>query len=83
MKFKGDDVRILIEARRLAKAHGLYIIEKHDCLLLYRKLPNTARGLFIGRRTTTAAMLDLVKHAAATTTADASRVLHATEIHAP
>lgn len=83
MKFKGNDVRILIDARAIAKAHGLYIIEKHDCLLLYRKQPNSSRGLFIGRRTTTAAMLDLVKHASTTTTADASRVLHATEIQAP
>lgn len=81
MKFKGQDVRILIDARRMAEAHGLYIIEKHDCLLLYRKQPHTSRGLFIGRRTTPKTMLDLVKHASSTTPADQSAALH-TEHHA-
>ena len=69
MQMHGNDVRNMINARRMANAHGMFVVEMSDCFLLYRKQLNN-RGIYLGKRTTTKKLLALVE-ACSTTQKDA------------
>ena len=58
----------LAAARRIAGKHGMFVVAKRDCWLVYRRNPNPdGRGIFLGRRTTPHQLLTLV-HACSQTT---------------
>lgn len=51
----------LAASRRIASKHGMYIVPKQDCWLVYRRAANPeGRGVFLGRRTTPHQLLTLV-----------------------
>ena len=53
----------LKEARRLARAAGLFVVEKGADFCLYRKTP--ARAVYLGKRSNPAGLFSLVKRCAA------------------
>jgi len=64
--------QLLWEARQLAEAHHLFIVEVHDTIhqqqvtayVLYRRGINGGRGVRLGKRRDPAALLRLVKTSA-------------------
>ena len=66
MPSQPDRKQALIEARQLARQHGLFIVEKRDprgpFYLLYRPMPTT--NVLIGRRSNPHALHTLVRKAA-------------------
>jgi len=54
----------LIESRRIAREGGCYVIEKCDRYLVYRK--TAARAVYLGYRTTPAALRTFVQRLVST-----------------
>lgn len=59
-----DEVKQIIEARRQAKAAGMFVVEKSGKFLLYRELK--PRNVLVGYRTSLADFTRLVATAAST-----------------
>jgi hypothetical protein len=66
MKFKGDDMKNLINARRIAETHNMFVVQRTDVFLLYRRLPHQERDTRLGSAKTTKALLTLVERCATT-----------------
>jgi len=51
----------IAEARRIAHKHGMYVVTRSDCWLIYRNNPNApTKGTLIGKRTSPHQVLTLV-----------------------
>lgn len=69
--------QLLWEARQLAEAHNMFVVEVHDMIdrqpvtayVVYRNAINGSPRQRLGKRRDPRALLDLVKHAAGVVTA--------------